>query len=784
MQLLVFPTSRSIRDYINNIDDDVLLPAILTIDEFFSKAINVGEFNFIDEDQRFLYLKEAIKIKEFDKLGLSSNFSEFLKQSDYIFRFFGELAHEMVDIKILKEADTYEYYGEHLDILQHVHKNYCKLLKDNNCVDRIILADNYSLNDSYLNQFEDIELFFEGYFTKFEFKIIAEVAEKQNLKINLFTNEYNKRSWELFVNLGFELEINKKYCLDITARKILKKDERTINRPDLEILGFNTRVNQIAFIKSSVNSMIKRGINPKEIVLVLPSESFKDLLELFDEELYFNYAMGKNIYNSRLFKTLNAINLYLNESDKKHEELLNFLDVDINFIKNDLLKSWNRQLTLSIFESIVNYIRASETNSEILEKFDEEVYKLTRLFFSSKQDIMFKDAYKILLQRISSLSLDDVNGGAITVMGLLETRAVNFKAVIIVDFNEGVVPKRSLKDKFLSTAVKKYAKLPTIKDRENLQKYYYEKLIFKASYVAISYVHNDTSQISRFAHELFNDYKFSNEVADSKYEHILYKKHKLSHFNRDIDLDIDLSTLTWSATSLKTFLECKRRFYLKHLIHIKEHHFSAKPQGFELGSIIHKILEEFYIENRCVDEKSEEKLNILFNKYKKENAFLLLDLEIWKRKLKKFLELEKSRFETGLSVFSLEKTFNIEYKGIKLKGVIDRIDKGKNVYEIIDYKTSSVLKVDTLKTYEKSSDFQLEFYFLALKDEIKENSLLEPYYYDLNKMKLLKESVLEQKLELLDEILKDLKTTNVKFNKCEDKSLCLYCPYATMCNRI
>ena len=153
MKLLVFPTSRSIRDYINNIHDDTLLPSILTIDEFLSKAISVGDLNFIDEDQRFLYLKEAINIKNFDRLGLSSNFSEFLKQSDYIFRFFGELAHEMVDIQILKEADTYEYYSQHLDILQHVYKNYCKLLQKNNCVDKILLADNYKINSFYLNQF-------------------------------------------------------------------------------------------------------------------------------------------------------------------------------------------------------------------------------------------------------------------------------------------------------------------------------------------------------------------------------------------------------------------------------------------------------------------------------------------------------------------------------------------------------------------------------------------------------------------------------------------------------
>jgi len=270
---------------------------------------------------------------------------------------------------------------------------------------------------------------------------------------------------------------------------------------------------------------------------------------------------------------------------------------------------------------------------------------------------------------------------------------------------------------------------------------------------------------------------------DSKYEHILYQKYKLSHFNKDIILDIDLSTLTWSATSLKNYLECKRKFYFKYIINIKEHHFSLKPQGFELGSIIHKILEDFYTNERTLGENASERLSQLFIKQTSNNPYLTYELELWKRKLGDFIKLEKERFSDGIQIESLEKVFNINYKGFNLKGVIDRIDKTKEGYEIIDYKTSSILKIDTIKTYEKSKDFQLEFYFLALKEDIKDGSSLTPYYYDLNKMKLLKEVVLEQKLDLFDSILEELKTTTVDFNKCEDKSTCLYCPYSTICDR-
>jgi hypothetical protein len=60
---------------------------------------------------------------------------------------------------------------------------------------------------------------------------------------------------------------------------------------------------------------------------------------------------------------------------------------------------------------------------------------------------------------------------------------------------------------------------------------------------------------------------------------------------------------------------------------------------------------------------------------------------------------------------------------------------------------------------------------------------ITPYYYDLNHAVLLEEIVLSEKLELLEEKLKTLKTTTVNFEKCDDKTVCSYCPYTTICER-
>ena len=99
-----------------------------------------------------------------------------------------------------------------------------------------------------------------------------------------------------------------------------------------------------------------------------------------------------------------------------------------------------------------------------------------------------KSIIGLFLQRLGTRTLDDVRGGKVTVMGVLETRSVEFDAVIIVDFSDSNVPKKSDKDMFLNTQIRELANLPTMNDRENLQKHYYDLLIAHSKEVALSYV--------------------------------------------------------------------------------------------------------------------------------------------------------------------------------------------------------------------------------------------------------------------------------------------------------
>ena len=773
-QLLVFPASRAIREYLENIKShNQLLPKSIAIGEFLSRAILSNNKIQIDKDLRILYLQEAIGNTDIKKLGLSSSFSKFYTQSEYIFKFFNELNSEFKTIDDIESSDTYALYIDHLDMLRDIYKEYVKLLEQNNYVDNITLPINYGINKDYVSEFENITIFYEGYLSSFEFQVICEIAETTSVYIEVSINEFNQKNIEIFSKLGFTLEVNTNYTLDITNKKILV--EKKIIQKELShtIYPVEQRITQVAFIKKAIVDMVNEGIEPSKIIVLLPDESFHKVLKLFDDEKYFNFAMGNDIKNSTTLKRANAIEKYIKNNEPKDSLKIEFYEIDKKYIDESIKTNWNNIINKDLLFDIVDFILIDEKNEEIKSKIIEIKLSLENLLFSSiTNQLLLKDAYKIMLTKLQEITLDDVFGGVVTVLGILETRYVQYDGVIVVDFNDDKIPKRSIKDKFISTNVKKIASLPTLQDRQDLQKYYYKKLFDGAKSIKISYVNDDQNTISRFSKQLFDKQNIKYEDFTS----ILQNKTKNIFEESNISLEIDLSLQEWSATSLKSYLECKRKYYLHYILNLKEHDISLKPSGYEVGQIIHNILEKLYKESNFSYENLKNEISL----YQGKNPYLTLDLEIWKKKLENYSKNDIQRLEDGVEVFALERGFKLKYNNITIKGTIDRIDKlGEASYAILDYKTSGSLKVDTAKTFEKSKDFQLEFYALASRDI----QVTQVGYYDLNTGKIKDEVMLEEKIKRLDEVFLSLKTKVVDFKKCDDKKDCLYCIYKTICNR-
>ena len=784
-ELVVFPTSRAVRKYVSlkkNINK--LLPKLITISDFFNNSISLKNFKYIDSDLRILYLKQAIDVKYFEQIGISKDFSTFFKQSDFIFRFLAELSNENINIDTLFEYDSYEHYTDHLKILKIIQNNYLKILNENNFVDKINLPINYKINEQYLKEFKSIHIILEGYLSHFELKIINDAAKTSNITIEFDYNIFNQKSIHKINNDANKLYLNNHYKIDLSTNEILYENKTKTNNYKLELSSFESRIDQISFIKQSVYSFINDyKIDPVDIVVVLPDESFAKYINVFDKENYFNFAFGYDINDTFTYKIVESINNYFNEKNDQASDTKNFYEIDESIIKL-LQNSWNKKIDIDILTSFNDYILNNEPILNVKEEYEKCMHSIVQIFIKNNIDIKLRELFKIIILKLNKVTIDDKKGGEVTVMGLLETRNIKFKGVIVCDFNDDKIPKVSTKDKFISSTIKELSSLPTFDDRQNLQAYYYNKLFENSQVVHISYVKNDSNIISRFSHILFGDRIKSNNTHE-QYKNILYQNQLKIYEKKAIDLDIDMSKQTWSATSLKIYLQCKRKYYYQNLTGLKHHHFSVKPQNFEIGNILHNTLNKIYKENNYFDCEKELKNKIFYNMNLaiNTNPYLLFDIEFWKMKLDAFVKNEIIRFRSGIKVFDTEKHFKLIHNNIQIQGSIDRIDIFENKeYDILDYKTSSSLKLDTSKNYQKSNDFQLEFYYLGLSNTHK--NINNVAYYDLNNGLIKNESVLDDKLVLLDSIFDELKTTNVKFDKCEDKKECIYCPYNVMCERI
>lgn len=776
MNLIVFPTSRALRAYKDRLTSiNSFLPKLITVDEFEKRAIYIENKTFIDDDTRVILLKKAAEFDEFKKIGLGDEFFIFLKNSSYFFRFFEELSLEGIDFSLLEKYDVYAEFFEHLNALKLLKDRYILELEKNSFFDKITLPSLCNLNESYIKNFKKIEIYIEGFLTRFELNLFNQISNFCEVILYFKANRFNKKMQNRFEEYGFEIKKFGHYGINL-SKKIIEKRDNLNYKFDITYLPLSSRLMQNFYVKKKVFDFINSGIKPENIAIVLPDENFKNYLKLFDEINNLNFAMGFDLSKSKIYKALKTFESILgNEELKDRYEIERFNLYEIVEKYKNLV---HKNVDYETFGGLIRdfYIYSKKEEYEII----EEELKDFKYLFNYISDYSFKKKLHLFLSRLSQRKIEDNRGGKITVLGLLETRGINFDGVIVIDFNEGFVPKPSEKDIFLNSFIRKEASLPTKKDRENLQKYYYYELFRNAKKVAISYIENETSTKSRFLEE-FNVKKEQFEESDLK--KLFLNKFNITKNEEKIILEYNFKNISISPTKLKDFLECKRRYYYKYVKKLKSFEMpTIMPVEYEIGNILHKTFMKLYSRKNCY-----ENLNELKNDFKKialdyvkdKNLFFRLDISLWIEKLNTLFENEIKRFKSGFYIYKTEEKFYRDFEGFKIEGTIDRIDfNGKN-YQIIDYKSG---KVDNSikKDFEKITDFQLVFYYLLTEKYL---DVEGAYYYDLSSGTLKKEMQLEEKKEFLKTVFEKLNEKEIDFSKCDDIKYCKFCPYKIICDR-
>ncbi|EIZ1733468.1 PD-(D/E)XK nuclease family protein [Campylobacter coli] len=779
MILRIFSSSRKIKEYQEKAKTkNALLDSAFLVSDFLDRVCVVNSFKASSYESLLLMQEACLKSKDLEKkLGISAEFFAFLKNNEYLFSFFKELSLEKKSIQDLKNNDYYATYNEHLEILDEVYTNYLLLLKQHNLYDDLSLAQEYKLNLDFLNEYEGIYYDLQGFLSKFEEDLLCEISKIKSTIISFKTSKFNL---EYLLELDFlkdiHLELDMFYEVNLSQKKILKQEKLSNPNTLVKLKAFELRSLQCAFVMDEISNFVRAGIDPEKIAVITPDESFCELLKLFDKNNMLNFASGVSIKESLFYQKIKALyngansDAFIYKIDENyfeqekmifdyHNTLLHYLELQFE----DFRTRFDQICDLQYFENLIHSFLKDESQ-ELMNLVQKELCFIKDLL--KNKSLKIKELMQLFFMQLDQIKLSYVGGGKVTVMGLLESRGLSFDGVVILDFNEDFVPKRSINELFLNNEVRKKAGLISYERRENLQRLYYENLMKNAKKLSISFVENEEQTRSRFLDEL--DFNFFEEKTTPSKAYL--NALKLDYQGVELNLNPikapvlkhDIFEKELSFSRLNLFLYQKRTYFYRYILELPEARaLSDESKAKNQGNFIHKMLELYY-KNYSKNNFNLKIFNDLLEQEYQKYSISELELEIFKLKFIQFAENEKEHFKLGYKVIEQEeehhKALNIQNHTIRLKGIIDRIDKLEDKHFIIDYKSGKV----------PSKSFQLAFY-KALYDENAETK-----FYDLNQMQFVEEKA--KSLDELKECLKDLleqREEEIEFENDKDE----YCPY-------
>ncbi|EMY4585824.1 PD-(D/E)XK nuclease family protein, partial [Campylobacter coli] len=612
MILRIFSSSRKIKEYQEKAKaKNALLDSAFLVSDFLDRVCVVNSFKASSYESLLLMQEACLKSKDLEKkLGISAEFFAFLKNNEYLFSFFKELSLEKKSIQDPKNNDYYATYNEHLEILDEVYTNYLLLLKQHNLYDDLSLAQEYKLNLDFLNEYEGIYYDLQGFLSKFEEDLLCEISKIKSTIISFKTSKFNL---EYLLELDFlkdiHLELDMFYEVNLSQKKILKQEKLSNPNTLIKLKAFELRSLQCAFVMDEISNFVRAGIDPEKIAVITPDESFCELLKLFDKNNMLNFASGVSIKESLFYQKIKALyngansDAFIYKIDENyfeqekmifdyHNTLLHYLELQFE----DFRTRFDQICDLQYFENLIHSFLKDESQ-ELMNLVQKELCFIKDLL--KNKSLKLKELMQLFFMQLDQIKLSYVGGGKVTVMGLLESRGLSFDGVVILDFNEDFVPKRSINELFLNNEVRKKAGLISYERRENLQRLYYENLIKNAKKLSISFVENEEQTRSRFLDEL--DFNFFEEKTTPSKAYLNALKLGYQGVRLNLNpikapvLKHDIFEKELSFSRLNLFLNQKRTYFYRYILELPEPRaLSDESKAKNQGNFIHKMLELYY----------------------------------------------------------------------------------------------------------------------------------------------------------------------------------------------
>ncbi len=634
-------------------------------------------------------------------------------------------------------------------------------------------------------------------------------------EVTALTDDFN-------ISLGYPLKRSSFYTLlhFIFRAQISRKAERyyakdylkALRHPFVKNLRINASPTVTRILIHKIEEILTGAVQtPLGGQLFIGIKELSDLEELYERVVDLTDKMGIAVKKAAVRGILALV----------HEKLFLAWEPIANF--RDFADALQGFLDLLIDKSIMAGYPLNLKMAQQLLVLVEEIRQVSFHAEPFSAQEMFKIFANRLERGVVSFLGSPVKG--MQILGLLETRSLNFENVIVMDLNEKILPNLRVYDPLIPREVSVSLGLSRLEHDEEIQRYQLFRLLSAAQNAYLVFEESKEKEKSRFVEELLWErqkktgrldglpiVKAGVEAKLTPKQTVIQKTPEVLEF---------LGNFRYSASSLNTYLRCPLQFYFRHVLGLEEKEdLLGEPENRQVGTFIHELLETTFRKfigtkpvfnaqfRKYFEAAFADRFEETFERSMKSDAFLLK--AVMQYRLKAFLDKEEEAEYTR----SVEEVLTIEQRyeevlpltvgPVRLVYKVDRVDRLANgTIMLVDYKTGSedpmpkgggAFKVEQLTRESLRGtlrSFQMPLYFDFLSRHYPGEKLNAMFYNlrDLETKQFLElenaDMVKDMNAEFrraLEFILGEILDPQVPFKADDrDQNLCDACPFYNAC---
>lgn len=729
-------------------------------------------------------------------------------------------------------------------------------------------------------------IWFAGFnaLTRAEEKILSHFVERHGATVHwdvdaYYVNNKSQEAGEFFREYQQHPVLGRTFPSDVPANFSARKT--------LTVVGAAQPVGQAKVMAQLLAEQLKNGAVPEETLVVLPDEALMlpVLHGISGQVEKMNVTMGFSLSSTpmcNLVELLVELQSNRKEDNFNHRQVMALLShpyvlaanskssrdkqrqiVDENLIRvsGAMLRSdhavyqvifrvANEQNILAYAREVIQVIAGLDN----VDEFDREyAFYFIRLF--NRMEDLLGSAYSTLraflrlfrqLVRTQKIPFTGEPLKGLQVMGVLETRNLDFKNIFVLSLNEGAFPSGQGKGSFLPYNVRRAYSLPTPEHQDAIYAYLFYRVLQRAENIFLIY-NSETDvlgqgEMSRYLQQLIYESSLNptrlvlhNTIRPQPVRPIVIRKdagimETLARLNEGNTYFKGIS-----PSALNTYIECKLKFYFKHVARIKE------PDEVEedidarvMGNFLHDVMELFYkgirdrkgnkqVEagdfadaertvDRLIDEVFIKEYNLEKGKVTYEGQQLVVK-EVVKKIALRILGVDRVRapftiegIEQGGLLYNIKISRPPGYAVIG--GKIDRVDRKGDEVRVVDYKTGkdkmdfeSIASLFEQNKKRNKAAFQTLLYALLYKTSHaaslngarlvpglinRENLFKNEFDFGLVMAKEMirdAQPLLPEFEDRLRALLEELFNPGEKFDQTAVTESCRICPYQQICYR-